>query len=46
MNDRNIISAALAAIFVGAWLILIWLENNTPKGGGKYGRSVRCEIGL
>ncbi len=33
MSAGLFIAATLAAIVVGAWLILVWLENNTPKGG-------------
>jgi hypothetical protein len=33
MSAGLFIAMALAVIVVGAWLILIWIEKNTPKGG-------------
>lgn len=27
------VAGSLAAVVVGVWLVLIWFENNTPKGG-------------
>jgi hypothetical protein len=33
MSAGLFVAAALAAVVVGAWLVLIWFENNTPKGG-------------
>jgi hypothetical protein len=33
MSAGLFIAMTLAAIVVGAWLILIWIEKHTPKGG-------------
>jgi len=27
------VAGSLAAVVIGMWLILIWLEKHTPKGG-------------
>jgi hypothetical protein len=32
MNIETFILAGIVVFVIGAWLILIWIEKNTPKG--------------